>query len=129
MGQINRHEIKCYLREIHKQLPLPRKRKRQVVLDLEQSILEYIEKNPDQSMDDIAKHYGSPDEFSGEYIASLDEKDIKRTIKQRGLLKKAIIIGLAIFILGTIVAFITVVIHNENARINTYEVAVSEDSQ
>jgi len=110
---------KQYIKMIERQLLCPRKAKESMLLNLKNSVLEYTEENPDVTLDEMKSRFGEPKAIADDYIASLDQEDLRKAIKKSDFLKRAIIISVAIVVLAVVITSVIVVIHN-NANSTKY---------
>lgn len=87
----NDRQLKKYFREIAQWLPCSGKVKRQIVLRIQENILNFIQANPDTTMEDIYKHFGVPQSIAAAYIDDIDSPRILKTIQIWRTLKRVII--------------------------------------
>ena len=109
---VTQREIKSYIRQVKKACPFSFRRK--MLFSLKSGIADYIEENPDSSIDDIINHFGLPKNFATEFVASIDDKKFLRNLSVKTAIKYAAIIGFVIVVLLTVI--ICIIIGVERAR-------------
>lgn len=92
-------QLKKYYQEIAQWLPCSGKTKRQIILRIQENILTFILADPDATMQDIYKHFGTPQSIAAAYIDDIDSTRILKTIQIRRMLKRVIITVVAIAVL------------------------------
>ena len=65
-------EIKKYLKEIKLLLPAFNKDEKKFLRDLTERIEDYLDENPNATMQDIENQFGTPMEIAQSYMSSLD---------------------------------------------------------
>lgn len=85
-------QLKEYLKEIRLLLPVYGKEERKFIKDLKESITEYIELNPDCTWEDVICHFECPKDSVYNYITSLDQSQLCKSISLRKTITKAVII-------------------------------------
>ena len=65
-------EIKKYLKEIKLLLPAFNKEEKKFLRDLMERIEDYLDENPNATMQDIENQFGTPMEIAQSYMSSLD---------------------------------------------------------
>lgn len=114
---INKKEIKNYLKKAGKNCP-PEFRKK-LIKELENNISDYIEENPQSATEDILKHFGEPEKFACEYILSMDENDIKKSVLKSKWIKRSVITGISLLILIAVITSAWI-IHDNSKSAGVY---------
>lgn len=122
---INKKEIKNYLKKAGKNCP-PEFRKK-LIKELENNISDYIEENPQSTAEDILKHFGEPEEFSCEYILSMDENDIKKSVLKSKWIKRSVITGISLLILIAVITSAWIIHDNSRNAVVYYSETVNEE--
>ncbi len=122
---INKKEIKNYLKKAGKNCP-PEFRKK-LIKELENNICDYIEENPQSTAEDILKHFGEPEKFSCEYILSMDENDIKKSVLKSKWIKRSIITGISLLILIAVITSAWIIHDNSRNAVVYYSETVNEE--
>lgn len=77
MTQINK-DIEKYISDVGTHLFCLKKNKKAVLADMREAICEFTENNEVNSIDDIYKRFGTPEEIAKAYIADTEPKNIKK---------------------------------------------------
>ena len=72
-----------YLREIRRQLPGSGKQREQILLQVENSVLDYASENPDADYDMIAARFGSPKRIAASYLEELEGQELVQHLRVR----------------------------------------------
>lgn len=106
--------VKEYLRAVTKHLHCPRKIKQGIRKQLLENLQFFESEHSDFTYEDLVKNFGSPEEYSREYIASLDselyEKEIKKSRNVRIFTLIAILALACIIIIHT--CYVNKVLHD-----------------
>lgn len=103
MSVVTEKELKKYYKHIGKLISASSKEKKGILRGLQNGIEEYIEKNPDSTLEDIQAHFGKPAEVATEYLPDIMPKNIKRFTH-----RKKIILGLSLGLAAIIILFVIV---------------------
>lgn len=103
MNAVTEKEVKSYYKQIEKSIPASPKEKNKMMQGLQTGIEEYIEQNPDATLEDIHTHFGEPAEIAAEYLPDVTPKDVKRFTR-----RKKIILGLSVGLAAIIILFAVV---------------------
>lgn len=108
----NDKELTDYYRKIEKALPCSAETKKKILFDLKSDIAEYLDEYPEAEMSDIINHFGTPDLFASEYVASLDDAELNKKVHKSKWIKRGIIIAVAAIVLLTAITTIWVIAEN-----------------
>ena len=99
MSKITEKELKQYFKEIKLLLPIYSSAERKFLKSLKVSVEEYIEQNPECTIEDIYENFDGPEDAVYNYISALDYHRLCRAISVRRLLKIALLVLLIIALL------------------------------
>lgn len=85
-------ELTDYYRKIEKALPCSAETKKKILFDLKSNIAEYFDEYPEAEMSDIINHFGTPDLFASEYVASLEDAELNKKVHKSKWIKRGVII-------------------------------------
>ena len=88
--------LKKYYREIGKSLSCSNKEKERILDSIKSSVECYLFENPDASIDDILKKFGSAKEIAEEYYNNESTEDISTKIKIKKKILVCVVASLAI---------------------------------
>lgn len=112
-------ELTDYYRKIEKALPCSAETKKKILFDLKSNIAEYFDEYPEAEMSDIINHFGTPDLFASEYVASLEDAELNKKVHKSKWIKRGVIIAVIAFIV-IIAAAATVMIIKNNQESAPY---------
>lgn len=112
-------ELTDYYRKIEKALPCSAETKKKILFDLKSNIAEYFDEYPEAEMSDIINHFGTPDLFASEYVASLKDAELNKKVHKSKWIKRGVIIAVIAFIV-IIAAAATVMIIKNNQESAPY---------
>lgn len=92
MRQVNEKELKQYFKQIQLLMPLYRKREKQFIKDLKASVNEFVDINPNCTLDDIVEHFEAPQEIVNNYFSTIDTAYVCKQISVRKLMKRGIVL-------------------------------------
>ena len=78
MNKAIKAEVRAYLRKIRKALPGSFNTKRAVASTLKSQIENYIEDNPDATIDDVIERFGTPETIANEFDVTEFGAEIKK---------------------------------------------------
>lgn len=81
-------ELTDYYRKIEKALPCSAETKKKILFDLKSNIAEYFDEYPEAEMSDIINHFGTPDLFASEYVASLEDAELNKKVHKSKWIKR-----------------------------------------
>ena len=61
--------------------------------ELKGSILDFLEENPDSTLDDVVAHFGSAETVGYSYILEMDEKERQKLLSHALWVKRCIIVA------------------------------------
>lgn len=61
--------------------------------ELKESILDYLEENPDSTLDDVVAHFGSAETIGYSYILEMDEKERQKLLNHAFWVKRCMIVA------------------------------------
>ncbi|MCI6854221.1 MAG: DUF6120 family protein [Firmicutes bacterium] len=99
MSKITEKELKQYFKEIKLLLPIYSSAERKFLKSLRVSVEEYIDQNPECTIEDIYENFDEPEEAVYNYISALDYHRLCKVISIRKLVKKAVLFLLIIALL------------------------------
>ena len=112
-------ELTDYYRKFEKALPCSAETKKKILFDLKSNIAEYFDEYPEAEMSDIINHFGTPDLFASEYVASLEDAELNKKVHKSKWIKRGVIIAVIAFIV-IIAAAATVMIIKNNQESAPY---------
>lgn len=83
MSQISEKALSEYYKAIKR--CCPKSIRKRLLADLKDSVWDYIENNEGATIENVEKHFGTPEQFASEYTASLDSDEQKKLIKKSKL--------------------------------------------
>ncbi len=96
-----------YYKDIKKALRCSPKAKQMILQSVQADVDEYIEANPEATLTDIQNHFGAPNAYAQECIASMDNSEVYRAIKSKNLRNRvwlytgiAVVLIVAVFAIG-----------------------------
>lgn len=91
-AEVSNANLKQYLKNIKTMLPLKGKEEKKFITDLNNSIQDYIESNPDYTILDIYDRFGTPAEIVSGYFDTVDINRLISRLKVSKWIKRAILI-------------------------------------
>ena len=105
MTEINK-DIEKYLSQVKAYLPCKKSDKAVILEDIRQAIYEFAENSAIQSIDDIYKRFGTPEEIAKAYLSDAEPKNIKKAIRLRKVLVWAVVAVVLAFVIFLLSIFI-----------------------
>ncbi len=105
MTEINK-DIDKYLSQVKAYLPCRNTDKTAIIKDIRQAILEFTENSDIQSIDDIYKRFGTPEEIAKAYLSDAEPQNIKKAINVRKVIIAAVVAVVLIFAIFLLCTFI-----------------------
>ena len=99
-------DIRKYISEVGNNLICSGNIKKQILNDIENDILDYVENNDIAQTDKIYTHFGSPEELAKSFLSVADIKTVKRKIRTRNIILAIAAVALtaiAVFVVCTII--------------------------
>lgn len=81
--------MKEYIRSVSKALPCSGKMKKHILSQLQDSITDYLEQNPDAGLAAMQEHFGTPQQITSSYV---DNQDASVLLKKMSIKKKVLTI-------------------------------------
>ena len=122
MTEINK-DIEKYLSQVKAYLPCKKSDKAVILADIRQAISEFAENSDIQSIDDIYKRFGTPEEIAKAYLSDAEPKNIKKAINIRKVFVIAVVIALSMLAL----TFLITIIDSHSNEIIYYERGAIEE--
>lgn len=94
MSKITEKEMKHYFKEIKLLLPIYSSAERKFLKSLRVSVEEYIDQNPECTIEDIYENFDEPEEAVYNYISALDQTDLCKRVNLRRIIRNVLIIAL-----------------------------------
>lgn len=102
---MTKREWSRYLQKVKRKLLCPHSIKKTIIENFKQQILEYIEQNPDSTVQEMINLFGSPQLVAQRYLSVIDSKVLdkfKNRIRILKVLFFIIILGILALIFGVI---------------------------
>ena len=122
MTEINK-DIEKYLSQVKAYLPCKKSDKAVILEDIRQAISEFAENSDIQSIDDIYKRFGTPEEIAKAYLSDAEPNNIKKAINIRKVFVIAVVIALSMLAL----TFLIIIIDSHSNEIIYYERGAIEE--
>ncbi len=103
MTEINKG-IEKYLSQVKAYLPCKKSDKAVILADIRQAISEFAENSDIQSIDDIYKRFGTPEEIAKAYLSDAEPNNIKKAINIRKVFVIAVVIALSMLAIAFVIA-------------------------
>lgn len=94
---MNQKEIEAYLKEVKKNCPYPFRKR--LVAEMRGSVLDYLEENPEGTMEDVVAHFGAAETLGYSYILDMDGKERQKLFNRARWIKCCAIAGIVICLL------------------------------
>ncbi len=117
--------IATYLRQVKRNCPFSFRKK--LITDLKSHLSDYLEDNPDSTLEDLENHLGSPEKFADEYLLATDETTRKKSIRKTKWIKYSILFGVISIVLIIAVTAIMMLVNLSQTRVYYYNEYVTED--
>lgn len=117
--------ISKYLKNSLKHCPLVFRKK--LKEDLYDSLLEYLAENPEADEDELAVCFGTPEQYTAEYIASLDGDEQVKYLSKSHFVKRIVAVGIAAVILLVAVGVGAVLYDVHYSSNYYYEITVEQE--
>lgn len=93
---INQRDIAKYVKQVGKRCPAPYRRK--LMTELPDNLADFVNDNPEASMEDILKHFVSPEKFADECLLTMDETKRRNILHRAAWSGKVVCMGIAMAI-------------------------------
>lgn len=115
-----------YLKQVKSHLTCPGALKKNFLEQLQGDVEEFLETNPDATLEELTQRFGNPEEMAHSYIESLDGDELQKQIKKSKMVKRIVLFTcLGILSIILIVASI-IIIDNLTADVTVVTYTVSE---
>lgn len=104
-------ELKQYYHEIGKALTCNNREKKNIINSIKTSVECYLSENPDLTIDDIIKKFGSAKDIAEEYYNNESAENITAKMKKSKKILLCVVATLGIALLIYIVIVVTALIH------------------
>ncbi|MDE5670800.1 MAG: hypothetical protein K2I14_04990 [Eubacterium sp.] len=113
MDQQLKRDIKRYIKEINQNIICDFRTRKKFISDIKNSVYDFAESENAVTMDDICKHFGTPQQIAKEFLLNADVKQIKRRMNVTKIVLIGIIAALVMWAAGLVYAIIDAnVIHS-----------------
>ena len=122
MKKIATGDFPPYLRRVKAACPLALRHR--LMTDLENSAVDFLQEHPACTMNDLVRHFGTPEEFAATYVASMEDSERIALYKKH---KRQVTLSLAAgsILILLIVGFCIYVVANTDFSPVSYEYTVS----
>lgn len=79
----NNAELKRYYRAIRSWLPCSQKQKKQILMQIQNSVESYLEQKPDADFPQLQEHFGEPQVIATSYVENIGTAEILRGLRIR----------------------------------------------
>lgn len=124
-NNISEKEIKKYFSKIRSALVCDFKTKSKILRDLRNEVEEYLEQNPDSSLENITGHFGTPEAIAEEFAISAGTDYIKK-YKVHKTIKLIVIILLILALVFTIITSIVIIGNRKRTAVYYYDETVED---
>lgn len=108
MNKLQKIQLNAYYKEISSFAGLTGKQKKEFLNELKTTVNEYMELNPDCTIDDIKSVFGTPEEISLSFIENGNLTKVKRQINIKKVIIAAVITALLIWFAFAVISLIDV---------------------
>lgn len=99
--------MRKYLKDISKYLVCSGKQKKEILKNIEASVVDYVSDNNITDIQDVYKHFGNPEEIAKTYLGDIaDPADVRKAIGKKKLLIIVALIALTILLVALTIALI-----------------------
>lgn len=116
--------IKKYMKAALKHCPVTYKK--QLSIDLNNSLFEFADENPNVCTKMLLNHFGAPERYATEYIANLDDSIKFDLLTKNKFIKRFIFITIAALLIIITTATTIIVIDSLRSSSHYYEVTIDE---
>jgi len=99
-------DIRKYISDVGKNLICSGKLKKQILKDIENTVLDYTDNRQITDINEIYAHFGTPEDLAKTFLLSADVKSVKRKIKVRNIIIVLAVLALtavAVYVVHTII--------------------------
>lgn len=121
---MTRHNnLSHYKKQVLKHAPLALRKR--IKTDLDNSIRDFLDENPDSSIEDIENVFGTAESFADEYILAMDVTERNKTLLKAKWIKHTILLLSVIIVLIILVTAVWVIIENSRTAAYYYETIIN----
>ena len=91
--------ISSYLKQVKKNCPFAFRKR--LSTDLESHLSDYLEANPDKTLEDVINYLGPPEKIVDECFWAMEETSRQKMLNKNKWTKRIILVGISIFVLIT----------------------------
>lgn len=124
---ITKKELKTYFKQISFLMPIHRKQERLFLKKLKEEVQDYSNSHPEASYDSLLDHFDEPINVVYNYISSLDQEDLRKSISISKIKRTAVFILIAAIILLFIIRtvfFFDLWVETHNAIVTMEETVI-----
>ena len=116
-------DIEKYIKNVKTIMPIHSKREKEYLLKLNMYLQEFIDENPDYLYSNIVEQFGEPKDIVVEYINTVDENHLIKSMKTRTLIYRFVIfLSLIGLVLATWFAVLWYQLYQEDKNSIIYEI-------
>ncbi len=116
-----------YLKQVKSHLTCPGKLKKTFLTQLRGDVEEFLETNPNATLEDLAQRFGSPSEMAHSYIETLDGDELQKQIKKAKIVKRIVLFTCLGILTVVLVIAVLFIIHFSSQNISVVTYTASED--
>lgn len=128
---IDKSIAKCYLTEVKRALKNAKAYQKSVIVKLDADIQEYISENPDATEAEFLTHFGNPDDYATEYVATMSPSEQKAKLSVKKRIVMAVIAGILAALLIWGIGIVTFLIESDavDSGYYVFSSSVNSDTQ
>lgn len=112
---VTKMEVKAYIGAVKKLLwHVPNRQK--VAKELRQEVEIYLEQNPDATMADVYKLFGSPEAVRAALIADMAPDEVEKQIKRVKIVRRVALVTAAVIIILFVLTMTGIIVWNYNTE-------------
>lgn len=112
---VTKMEVKAYIGAVKKVLwHVPNRQK--VAKELRQEVEIYLEQNPDATMADVYKLFGSPEAVRAALIADMAPDEVEKQIKRVKIVRRVALVAAAVIIILFVLTMTGIIVWNYNTE-------------
>lgn len=112
---VTKMEVKAYIGAVKKVLwHVPNRQK--VAKELRQEVEIYLEQNPDATMADVYKLFGSPEAVRAALIADMAPDEVEKQIKRVKIVRRVALVTAAVIIILFVLTITGIIVWNYNTE-------------
>lgn len=112
---VTKMEVKAYIGAVKKVLwHVPNRQK--VAKELRQEVEIYLEQNPDATMADVYKLFGSPEAVRAALIADMAPDEVEKQIKRVKIVRRVALVTAAVIIILFVLTMTGIIVWNYNTE-------------